>query len=87
MTISRFDNLEWKRYVMLYSWRARQADHCFSEISNILIFISKCGVFVANLLPYDLIVSEFELQLRYFIHFRAYILRKGMNSFIHPAMG
>ena len=34
-----------------------------------------------------IIVSEFILQLRYYIHFRANTLGKGMNPLILPAMG
>ena len=34
-----------------------------------------------------IIVSEFELQLNYYIHFRANTLGKGMNPLILPAMG
>ena len=38
-------------------------------------------------LNYKIVVSEFELQSRYYIHFRLYTLGKGMNSFILLAMG
>ena len=34
-----------------------------------------------------IVVSEFVLQLRYYIHFRANTLGKGMNPLILPAMG
>ena len=33
------------------------------------------------------IVSEFELQSRYFVHFRISTLGKGMKPLIHPAIG
>ena len=42
---------------------------------------------VANILDYDIVVCEFKLQLRYYFHFRTNTFEKGMNSFIHPAMG
>ena len=32
-------------------------------------------------------VSEFELQLRYYIYFRINIRGKGMNSLMPPALG
>ena len=35
----------------------------------------------------EIVVSEFELQSRYYVHFRANTLGKGMNPFILPAMG
>ena len=34
-----------------------------------------------------IVVSEFVLQLRYYVHFRANTLGKGMNPLILPAMG
>ena len=33
-----------------------------------------------------IVVSEFELQLRYYVHFRTNTLGKGMNPPILPAM-
>ena len=34
-----------------------------------------------------IVVSEFELQSRYYVHFRTNTLGKGMNPLILPAMG
>ena len=34
-----------------------------------------------------IVVSEFELHSRYYVHFRTNTLGKGMNPFIFPAMG
>ena len=34
-----------------------------------------------------IVVREFELQSRYYVHFRANTLGKGMNPPILPAMG
>ena len=34
-----------------------------------------------------IVVSEFELQSRYYVHFRANTLEKGMNPLFLPAMG
>ena len=34
-----------------------------------------------------IVVSKFVLQLRYYVHFRANTLGKGMNPLILPAMG
>ena len=34
-----------------------------------------------------IVVSEFELQLRYYVDFQTNILGKGMNPLILPAMG
>ena len=44
-----------------------------------------CGV-VVKALVCGIVVSEFELQLRHFVHFRANSLGKGMNPLILPAM-
>ena len=35
----------------------------------------------------EIVVSEFVLQARYYVHFRANTLGKGMNLLILPAMG
>ena len=36
---------------------------------------------VANMLDCDIVISEFKLQSRYYIHFRSNTLGKGMNRF------
>ena len=41
---------------------------------------------VANVLDCDIAVSEFELQPRYYIHFRTYTLGKD-TPLIFPAIG
>ena len=38
-------------------------------------------------LDHGIIVSEFELQTRYYVHFRTNTLGKGMNPLILPVMG
>ena len=38
-------------------------------------------------LDIKIVVSEFELQLCYYVHFQRNTLGKGMNPFILPAMG
>ena len=45
-----------------------------------------CGVMV-KAMDCQIIVSEFELQSHYYVHFRANTLGKGMNPLILPAMG
>ena len=44
------------------------------------------GVLV-KAMDYGIVVSEFVLESRYYIHFRANTLGKGMNRLILPAMG
>ena len=44
------------------------------------------GVMV-KAMDYGIVVSEFVLQLRYYVYFRANTLGKGMNPLILPAMG
>ena len=44
------------------------------------------GVMV-KAMDYGIVVSEFVLQSRYYVHFRANILGKGMNPLILLAMG
>ena len=45
--------------------------------SGVMVKAMDCGI----------VVSEFVLQSRYYVHFRANTLRKGMNQFILSAMG
>ena len=45
-----------------------------------------CGVMV-KAMDCGIVVREFVLQLRYYVHFRANTLGKGMNPLILPAMG
>ena len=45
------------------------------------------GGVMVNAMDYGILVSEIVLQLRYYVHFRANTLGKGMNPFILPTMG
>ena len=45
-----------------------------------------CDVMV-KAMDYGIIVSEFVFQSRYYVHFRANTLEKGMKTLILPAMG
>ena len=47
---------------------------------------SPSGV-AANVMDYDIVVSEFELRSRYYVHFRANIFGKGINFIILSAKG
>ena len=38
-------------------------------------------------MDYGIVVSEFILQSRYYVHFQTNTLGKGMNPLILPAMG
>ena len=54
------------------------------------IFLShkrKFPVIVVNVLDCEILVSEFNLQLRYHVHFRANTIEKGINPLIPPAIG
>ena len=46
----------------------------------------RCGVMV-KAMDCGIVVHEFVLQLRYYVHFQANTLGKGMNPLILPAMG
>ena len=54
----------------------------YSARINSLITVSRshCSV-VANVLDGEIVVSEFELQSRCYVHFRTITLRKSRNSF------
>ena len=58
----------------------------FHEISSTQTRGCPRGVMV-KAMDCGIVVSEFELQLRYYVHFRANTLGKGMNPLILPAMG
>ena len=45
------------------------------------------SVVVAIVLVCDIVVSEFELQSCYYVHFRTDTLGKGMNPLIPPGKG
>ena len=45
-----------------------------------------CGIMV-KVMDCGIVVSEFEFQLRYYVHFQANTLGKGMNPLILLAMG
>ena len=49
----------------------------FGVITSVMVKAMDCRI----------VVSEFVLQSRYYVHFRANTLGKGMNPAILPAMG
>ena len=72
--------LEFKSYLGLFFPFFRnilQPSTDTKEVSSWCIKAMDCGI----------VVSEFVLQSRYYVHFRANTLGKGMNPFILPAMG
>ena len=58
------------------------------EVVATMFFPGGCprGVMV-KAMDCGIVVSEFVLQSRYYVHFRANTLGKGMNPFILQAMG
>ena len=42
---------------------------------------------MVNAIDSGIVISEFVLQLRYYVHFRANTLGKGMNPLILAAVG
>ena len=42
---------------------------------------------IVKAIVYEIVAREFELQSRYYVHFRTNTLGKGMNPLISPAMG
>ena len=55
-------------------------------MTNIVSSGDPCGV-VANVVDCEIIVIEFELQLRYYLHFPINSFGKNMNSIIPLAIG
>ena len=58
----------------------------FKTLDNLNSGISLRGV-VANVVDCDILLSEFELESRYYVHIRANNFRKGMNSLTLPCNG
>ena len=66
----------------------------YSYFCNIIYF-SRPHIFLnvssvssdKEIMDCEIVVSEFVLQSRYYVHFRANTLGKGMNPLILPAMG
>ena len=79
-----------KRRYLVSTLKKNEMKHTstFLKLDIILIDLwrSLCGVAV-NVRDYNSEVNEFELQSRYYVHFRAYIMRKGMNSLIPHEIG
>ena len=65
----------------------RNAKCSSSEFVIILIKVGCPRGVMVKAMDCGIVVSEFELQSRYYVHFRANTLRKGMNPLILPAMG
>ena len=51
------------------------------------MYIYVCGCVMVKAMGCRIVVSEFELQSCYYVHFRANTLGKGMNPLILPDMG
>ena len=53
------------------------------------LYVVLTNLFGHEIIPLDsgIVVREFVLQSRYYVHFQANTLGKGMNSLILPAMG
>ena len=51
------------------------------------IYVEESDPLIKKALDCGIVVSEFVLQSRYYIHIRANTLGKGMNPLILPAMG
>ena len=62
------------------------------QVSNerIILYLHKLrngSIVMAKTLDFGIVVREFELQSRYYVHFRTNTVGKGMNPLILPAMG
>ena len=75
-------------YTTRRSHSCRQFDKCIAYPGKCKYQFRGCpsGVMV-KAMDCEIVVSEFVLQSRYYVHLRANTLGKGMNPLIHPAMG
>ena len=60
-----------------YTTRTLLLIYSFYGLRGAMVKALDCGV----------VVSEFVLPSRYYVHFQANTLGRGMNPLIHPAMG
>ena len=51
-------------------------EHWFIALTHC---VCVCGGVVANMLDSNVVVNDFELQSRYYVHFWIYTFGKGMN--------
>ena len=61
---------------------------CMNSYKNHQDELKGCdGGVVSKVLDWDIVVSEFKLQLHYYVHFLTNTLGKRISSLIHPAIG
>ena len=76
--------------IILKTIHEREQTHARTRTNDkkepILIRACPCGVMV-KVMDCRIVVSEFVLQSRYYVHYRANTLGKGMNPIIFPAVG
>ena len=60
--------------------------YVYKFIHVYVVVVGPCGVMV-KAMDYGIVVCEFELHLRYYVHFRTNTLVKGTNPLILSAMG
>ena len=71
-------NLSWESYPFsLYETKNMPSYFVVGCPRGVMVKVIDCGI----------VVSEFVLQLCYYVYFRANTLGKGMNPLILPAMG
>ena len=66
---------------------AYQPSRVFQCQSNPLVYGECPRVVMVKAMDYGIVVSEFEIQSRYYVHFRTNTLGEGINPLILPAMG
>ena len=74
------------RWIAIADWACPP---CYSGIcvhQHIGLYYPPSGVMV-KAMDCEIVVSEFDLQSCYYVHFQTNTLRKGMNPLILPAMG
>ena len=59
---------------------------CLIGTKTAALFVDSSGA-VANVWDSDILLSEFELQLHYCVHFQINTLEKSMNPLIPPSIG
>ena len=82
------------KLILFYNWGVYYYTRIFLILLPHPVFLSKLvwspschGGVMVKAMDCGIVVSEFVLQSRYYVHFRTNTLGKGMNPLILPAIG
>ena len=75
-------------HLIVLAWlNKKNLDECSEVMLSKLFYPNQQGGVMVKVLDCGIVVCEFELQSRYYVHFRTNTLGKGMYPLILPEMG